>query len=398
MSEKTRNPLIIILLIGLLLVLSGGSLLGLQTQHPGYLTGTQGLEPQFNSVFWMDNWFSTTEQPSQPIDKVNNFYPSSLSFGYSMDLDPDGSSSGMSDLCASQQPITVDSDVEPKSYVWNYKVGSKTLENGTIVDEYKQFEMYRYRCSWAINLWLTGSEWEAEGILAHNTWYKFGSNYASAKLWLKLIPRSFVYFMENPDQVFFAPAYIGLAQDVSWVGVNKDGTIIQNDPDILKTQDLIPKAQGEVVGIYYERGGGDIMTEDKLLSYKGTELDPEIFRDEYWMRIDLTEFKPYNWYDLGVLHNWKFPSAYMKFMVYLFVVGQWTVYFKTGEVPTLNPHTPILHVTDILGEIAAWLTNPWTLFWLFGIGSLIILVLLIIFAPSVLTVITSWVLGRRKGD
>jgi len=63
-------------------------------------------------------------------------------------------------------------------------------------------------------------------------------------------------------------------------------------------------------------------------------------------------------------------------------------------VPKLEPHTPIVHVTDILGD---WLSNPWTWFWLFGLGSLLILVLLIIFAPGVLTVIAVWVLGRRKG-
>ena len=390
-GRKARNPLIVILLVGLLLVLSGGSLLGLQTQHPGYLTGTQGLEPQFNSVYFDGTWWSTTEY--RTITGRNA--PSSLSFGYSMDFDPDDAQGWMPDLCGSQQPMTVDTDVGPKSYVWNYKVETgKTLANGTIVDVYKQFEMYRYKCDWAINVWLTGSEGEA-GWPKHIV--PWNPNYAGTKLWIKLVPRSFVYFKENPDQVFFAPAYIGLAQDVSWVGVNKDGTIIQNDPDILKSQDLIPKAQGEVVGIYYTRGGGDIMTEDTLLSYQGTMLDPEIFRNEYWMRIDLTEFKPLSWYDWEIWHNWKFPSAYMKFMVYVFVVGEWTVYFKTGEVPTLNPHTPILHVTDILGELAAWLTNPWTLFWLFGLGSLLILVLLIIFAPGVLTVIASWFFSRRKG-
>lgn len=384
--SKIQNPLIVVLLVLMLTVLLfGGGLLGLQTSHPGYLTGTQGLETQFNSVYFNGKWYSNTETSGSP---------SSMSFGYSMDFDPDLVVDGYPDLCASQQPLTIQTDMDPKSYIWNYKVGSKTLSNGTIVDEYKQFEMYRYKCDWAMNLWLSGPEWEAHrrpGDLSPDT------DYAGTKVWLKLVPRSFVYFTENPDQVFFAPAYIGLAQDVTWAGINKDGSIVLNDPQILSSQDLIPKAQGEVVGIYYQRGGADVLTENTLLSYQGTTLDPQIFRNEYWMRIDLLSFHAINWWDLGIWHNWKFPSAYMKFVVYLFVVGEWTVYFKTGEVPTLNPHTPIVHVTDVLGDFFGWLTNPWTLFWLFGLGSLLILVLLIIFAPGVLTVIAVLLLGRRKG-
>ena len=362
------------------LVMGGTRFLGLQT-FPGYLTGTQGLETQFNSVFFDGKWWSNNEKSGSP---------SSMSFGYDMDFDPDAASDGYPDLCASQQPITVQTDMEPKSYVWNYKVGSKTFDNGTIADEYKQFEMFRYRCTWAMNLWLSGPEWEAA---VQNALVGTTKDYGSTKVWLKLVPRSFVYFTENPDQVFFAPAYIGLVENVQWSGLNKDGSETVNDPQMLSSQDLIPKAGGEVVGIYYERGGGEVMTEDKLLSYQDTNLDPQIFRNEYWARISLLSFHSLSWYDLGLFHNWKFPSAHMKFLVYLFVVGQWTVYIKTGEVPVLNPHTPIAQVTDVLGD---FLTNPWTLFWLFSLGSLLILVLLIIFAPGVLTVIASLILGRRK--
>jgi hypothetical protein len=387
MSKMRASPLTVILLMSLLVVLlvGGTRLLGLSPiLSPGYETGFQGLERQFNSVYFDGKWYSNSETSGTP---------SSMSFGYSMDFDPDATTGGYPDLCASQQPITVQTDMEPKSYVWNYKVGSKTFENGTIADEYKQFEMYRYKCDWSMNLWLSGTEWEAHpspGDLSPD------KNYAGTKLWLKLVPRSFVYFTENPDQVFFAPAYIGLAEDVSWTGLNKDGSIKPDDPEMLSSQDLIPKAQGEVVGIYYQRGGGDFLTEDTLLSYQGTTLDPQIFRNEYWMRIDLLSFHAINWWDWGIWHNWKFPSAQLKFVVYLFVVGQWTVYIKTGEVPTLNPHTPIVHITDISGDILAWLTNPWTLFWMGIVGSLLLIVLLIIFAPGLLTVVAVALLGRRK--
>ena len=50
MSEKTaRNPLIVILLIGLLLVLSGGSLLGLQTVS--YTTAYEGAKAEYYGIY-----------------------------------------------------------------------------------------------------------------------------------------------------------------------------------------------------------------------------------------------------------------------------------------------------------------------------------------------------------
>jgi hypothetical protein len=357
----------------------------LATLSTGYLTGTQGLEPQFNSVYFDGKWWSSSETSGSP---------SSMSFGYSMDFDPDLVADGYPDLCASQQPMTVQTDVAPISYVWSYKVGSKTFENGTIADEYKQFEMYRYRCDWAMNLWLSGPEWES-----HPRPGDFGESkdYAGTKVWLKLVPRRFVYFKDNPDQVFFAPAYIGLAQDVSWAGITKDGTKVLNDPDIEKSQDLIPKVGGETPGIYYQRGGGDVITEDTLLEFQGTTLDPEIFRNEYWMRIDLMSFHPLTWWDYGIWHNWKFPSAYMKFMVYLFVVGQWTVYIKTGEVPALNPHTPIMVTGNPLGDLFAgilnWLANPFNQLWVLLIIIVIVVIVVSIASPGVWTVLAS----RKQG-
>ena len=394
MSKIQKSPLTVILLMAILLVLlTGGSLLGLQTSHPGYLTGTQGLQAQFQSVYFDGAYWSGTETPS-------GTNPSVLNFGYDMTFDPDGATVNRPDLCATQQPITVDADVEPKKYSWQIKVETgKILENGTIVDVYKQYDMFRYQCDWATNVWLSGTENEAMGrsSIVLGDQETALCNYAGTTIWLKVTPRSFVYFVDNPNQLFFAPAYIGLSEEVTWASIDKQGQTIIDDVNIKSIEDIIPKAKGETVGIYYQRGGGDMATEDTYLKYQGEALAPEIFREEYWIRFSLSNFKPINWWDWGIYHNWKYPSAYLHFLVYVFVVGEWEVYIKTGEVPVLTPHTPIAHTTDISGAIFDWLTNPWTLFWLFGLGSILILVLLLLFAPGVLVVIASWIFGRRKG-
>jgi len=394
MSKMQKNPLTIILVVLMLfvVVVSGTRLLGLQTTHPGYLHGTQGLQAEFQSVYFDGAYWSGTETPSGTS-------PSVLNFGYDMTFDPDGAMVNRPDLCATQQPITVDADVEPKPYSWQIKVETgKTLENGTIVDVYKQYDMLRYQCDWATNVWLSGTENEAMGRSSVIIGDQETSlcNYAGTSIWLKVTPRSFIYFLDNPEHVYFAPAYIGLSEDVEWASIDKNGQKIVDDTQIKSIEDMIPKAKGETVGIYYQRGGGDIVTEDTYLKYQGEALDPEIFREEYWIRFSLSNFKPINWWDWGIYHNWKYPSAYLHFLVYVFVVGEWEVYIKTGEVPVLTPHTPIAHITDISGDILAWLTDPWTLFWLFGLGSLLIIVLLILFAPGLLTVIAALLFGRRR--
>lgn len=390
---KTIWIIALLLIVGLLAFsINSGLLFPLRI---GYLTGTQGLQPEFNSIFWHNAYWSPTEIGTPIYGSVQ---PSSLSFGYSMSFDPDEATKGMPNFCASQQPITIQTDTEPKQYTWNYKVGSKTLANGTIVDEYKEFTMLRYKADWAINIWLSGSAEESIGRYGGWPFYPYvDPNYAGSELWIKLVPRSFCYFKDNPDSVFFAPAYIGLTETAHWVGINKEGQTIDPDPQIVASQDLIPKAQGETVGIYYQRGGGEIISENVLLSYQGTTLDPEIFRSEYWMRVNMIEFKPLSWYDYGIWFNYKFPSCYLKFTVYLFVVGTWTVYIKTGEVPELQPHIPIMQtgnpISDFFNTITSWLSNPFNMFLTGLIMIVVVIVLLAVFAPGVLALISG--ISRR---
>jgi hypothetical protein len=374
--KKSSQKLVGLLLIMaiLILVLAKGGFIP-QLSEIGYLTGTQGLEAQFHSLYYNNTWCSTTEKPSWASRA------SSWSFGYTMDFDPDVSEDGWCDLCASQQPMTLDADVEPKHYCWTVDQGTVTLQNGTQAKKVYQFEMWRYRLTWKINIWLSGTEAEAlDETLHFITWEP---SYGGTKIWIKLVPKSFVYFKDNPDQVFFAPAYIGL-NSYTFAAIDKDGKTILNDPQMQTSQDLIPKAAGETLGIYYTRGGTPVQMENTLLSYQGQQLDTSIFRNEYWTRIDLLNFKPINWFDYGIWHNWKYPSVMLEFTVYVFVVGRWTVYIGTGEVPSLSPHLPIVQtgnpINDFLNALGAWFSNPLTQFWLI----LIVIVILLIFAGPTL--------------
>ena len=389
MNKKSRGAfaVVLIILVAFLVVARGGFMPKLS--EIGYLTGTQGLEAQFHSLYFNNSWCSITEKPSWAKQA------SSWSFGYTMDFDPDVSDEGWCDLCATQQPMTLDTDVEPKHYSWTVDQGEVTLSNGTKAKKVYQFEMWRYRLTWKINIWLSGPEGETCDTTYFNiiTWEP---NYGGSKLWIKLVPKAFVYFKENPDQVFFAPAYMGL-NSYTWSSTDKDGKTVLNDPDMQKTQDLIPKASGETLGIYYQRGGSPVNLEQTLLSYQGLSLDTAIFRNEYWTRIDFLNFKPINWYDYQIWHNWKYPSVMLEFTAYVFVVGRWTVYIGTGEVPSLSPHLPIAvtgnPINDFLNAVGAWLSNPLVQFWLL----LIVIVIVLIFAGPTIVALLGMLFGRRKG-
>lgn len=386
---KKNRKLIAILAIALLLIYLANSI-GLQTV--GYLTGTQGLQAEFNSLYFNNTWCSASSRPDWAADASN------WQFGFELNFDPDESDDGWPNLCATQQPFTVDTEVEPKHYTWQVDKGIVTLRNGTRAKKVYQFEMWRYRIEWAVNIWLSGPEAESSDRAWHGG-ISWEPNYGGSQIWIKLVPRSFVYFEDNPDEVYFAPAYIGL-ESYEVISIDKDNKETTNDPDILSCVDLIPKASGETLGIYYERGGNPTDIEETLLSYQGMELDPEIFRNEYWIHIDLLTFKPWNHVDFWTkAHSYKWPSVNLKFVVYVFVVGKWTVYFTEDEVPSLRPHRPPSLVRRPWSWLTDWWSNPWTLLWtgIFGFFVLLIVIaILAIFAPGALTAITRALFGRRK--
>jgi hypothetical protein len=79
----------------------------------------------------------------------------------------------------------------------------------------------------------------------------------------------------------------------------------------------------------------------------------------------------------------------LEFTVYVFVVGKWTVYLSTGEVPNLASHLPISQtgnpLDDFLNALGAWFSNPLTQFWLI----LIVIVIMLIFAGPTLVALLS---------
>jgi hypothetical protein len=402
-KKKGALAVLLITIIALVVVVKGGLIP--QLGEIGYLTGAQGLEAEFNSIRWgtecvpPGSWWSRNEVPGS-IYKMQNgkWAPNSqLAFGYELSFDPDEGDRGMPDLIAEQQPFTLDAETEPKHWSWQVKVDSKTAPNGTKYDVYEQFEMYRYKLTWAVNLVLTGSGWESDGHIYDKApgapvYLQCRGGYYNAEIWIKLRPRAFCYFKDNPDQVFFAPAYLGV-DEIHFVGTDDHGKKTLDDGDIIKTIDMIPKARGVTLGIYYNRGATEVVNlEEKVLQYQGVRLDPAVFRNEYWTRIILNVFKAYTWTDYGIWYHYKYPSVNIKFYVYVLVVGKWTVYIKTGEVPALEPHQPITNANPPWWEpLAKWWNSNW--WWVIIVGVIIVVLVVTVLNPGLWMALA---MGRKR--
>ena len=151
---KRNRKLIAAILLGIL-ALFIANFLNLQTIGIGFLTGTQGLQAEFNSLYFNGTWCSAQEKPSWAQDAAN------WQFGFELNFDPDESDDGWPNLCATQQPFVIDIQVEPKHYAWQVDKGIVKLQNGTRARKVYQFEMWRYRLEWTVNIWLSGPEAES---------------------------------------------------------------------------------------------------------------------------------------------------------------------------------------------------------------------------------------------
>jgi len=405
-----RKYWLALVVLALIVIIVDPSLVGIHSLGIGYLTGTQGLEVQFDSIYnpttrtyqglygplsnFASGWYSATEKPAGAS-------ASSMTFGYNLIFDPDDPNGYMPKLGASEQTITLDTNIAPElvgGKPWQVKTGSTTFANGTIADVYQQFEIYRYHCTWRFGLWLAGNEWEALGCSPNPTMYEKSAehqnNYAGTSIWLKIVPKNPLFWQGNDptNGPFFAPDYVVMRQPVEWASYDGKSASQKttNDPEISQTESTYPMAEGEPLGIYYTRGAGTYGSgstndEPKMdpLQYQGVMLDTSIFRNEYWAHIDLMTFKAWNSFPwLGMSHSWKYPSGLYTVDFFIYVVGEWTVYFKTGEVPALTPHPPQYGTTDWLG---AWFSNPFNQLWVLLVTGLAVFIIIEWRQPQVIT-------------
>jgi len=397
MKTKFKGVLGIVLLATIFFgTFIAGSIYKLSTV--GFISGYQGLQSYFDAVKFRNYWYDMDHRGPNPsyvlmhptqYGKTEPQIASVAEFFDRLNLDPDYGDQYLPNLCASQTPVTVDTTSEPK--IWQWKVPERTEEvsgsNAThtwmkTFEIYREYQMMRYRCEWSINLWLAGPAGEAYPD-TNRAWH-------DAEIWIKLEPTAFIYFQDNPDQVFFSPALIQL-QNIEWFSYKTSKDTEARDFSISQYEDLIPKAEGETLGIYYNKGGaptGDM--EQSYLSYQGKTLDPKIFRNAYWIKLSLLEYKPFSWFEWGGLAGWgwKYPSVKMKFLVHVFVIGQWTVRLEKGDIVELKVHETIspppqsVDINRFLRAIKEFFDDPWNKMFMAIVVLLVCVAAILYFTPA----------------
>ena len=420
MTENLRNlaknhRLIIAIAITLVLIIalpSIASISGLNTLSSiGFNQGTQGLGWQFNSIYWNGWWNSQTRGSIPNLNYITGQAPISTQqqiandFGGSLNFAPDqsGTSSGGANGGVGFPTLggtfgAMNADVQNASgknqiYTWNIQNGT-IQQNGQTMNVVNQFQMQRVQCTMSFNVFLSGTGSEAGPSVALGAGQAI-PNYAGAQIWMKITPQQFLYFSDNPNQFYIAPALIQLTSNaepaLASVGGGISGMSDTQRNQFLNQQSTNPEAQGDTFYIYYaptNTPSQSQISDNQVLSMvNGQQLDPSIFRNSYYVCLNLHEFLPWNdWGFLGVqYHHYAFPSMNYKLTMYVWVVGEWTTYFKPGETIVQKPHPVVSGGQDYFSWLGD-LLNP------FGNMSWLVWVMVV----AVALVILYYYLFKRK--
>lgn len=361
------------------------------------ISGYQGVDFIFDSVYFKDGWYdkTTTMNPNYKdyYDTSKPFTVSARDFGDRLNFDPDSSDNFLPNLHMEQMGFTADRDFTSNVYTWNIKIGETQSE--TI---YKRFEIHRFKAVWEANIWLDGSGNEAYPD-AKRVWQ-------DAEIWIRVIPNNFQYVVnipDNPTTVYIAPVYMAV-DNAAWFS-GKDDPNQAKDPSQAAAQDIFPEQRGVALGFYKTRRGVETDVEDEILSYQGLQLNPDVFRGEYWIRIGVDRFHADSNLEWGGLWgwNWKYPSLHLEFTIHVFVVGEWEVRLYKDEVPNLAPH-PVDYYetgwTQFINGLLDFANSP--LGWLFGLTGIFILIVIILAVTGVLTplllIISSFFFGKKASQ
>lgn len=139
--------------------------------------------------------------------------------------------------------------------------------------------------------------------------------------------------------------------------------------------------------------GGEKAIDIDPFTYRGRQLNPEIFVDKMFLNVNLANFgTQYDTYlDFSTLM--KGDAVTWEFDVYVYVAGEWKIK-DISELPEEYGRTPMVNYQQ--SWITGMLTDPRFQLWSFiGLIALVILILAI-FAPWVLFAIIGLFKSGRK--
>lgn len=261
------------------------------------------------------------------------------------------------------------------------------LENPDNPDEILAYEVEE----WILKLYVSITcEWDTKPFdwtLGQSEW--LNQRYRDTEVWIELeLAQDFFVFEGSPTPYFaiskvkcsdFAKGKLGSEdkffdwQDV-W-GNEKEGEYTPTD-----LFSVVPDTKSWMY-LYYDKWGGEKTTDVDPFSYRGRQLNPEIFVDKMFFNVNLANFGT-QWerlFDQSTLT--KGDAVTWAFDVYVYVVGEWKIK-DISELPEGYGRTPMVNYQQ--SWVTGMLTDPRFQLWSFiGLIALVVCVLAI-FAPWVL--------------
>lgn len=351
----------------------------------GYSSGFEGPKARFYGVKTGGALYSQTDLHSgvslSQFDTVLRF-------------DPDASSSGKPNLIGEQTSVFIPRQSLGSIPGWlpsgwlnsmSYIQNPQAVYNWTIGDRTYYMEQWLLRYYVSVSAEWDGSTdlFGGHGEAPPQSVYPAGeNNYPSnTELWIKFTMEP-TWYIQGQGTAYFAIGKVQLADTVQYGACDVNGNPAG---DSRTTVSIAPESQSALAYLFYEPWGSGSVQNHEANYYYGKQLNPALFTDAVYMRINLNKFGVY-----GDAASAPFPIGFwtkgdtikVAFDMTVFVVGDWSVQDIQEDPDDFGR----FQRSDSADDWFSWLLSSETLAWLIPIA---IIVAILLFAPWVIVMIVS---------
>ena len=369
------------------------------------VSGYQGVHPSFAGIYMWDRIYTEQNRYDASVVTIS---------GADLNFDPDDQWYHKPNLRGELRDIQVVENLRPyvnapsffgldpmpiqnpyRTYEWRVKDSAGNVH---------VYRMELWLCSLQVNLWAEPSyvdnwAWKA------NTEYD-DKRYDNTEVWLRLKPHEGRYFYATVGgkeveaaRTYFAVAYMELYQwklggDVlSYV----QATGSSSEADAAMLIGCSPKAQWSAFTLAESLRGAESSQKPlaKAKSYEGMLLNPDVFKEEWYTRIILSDFGTRTDWWKRLQGTYAADNAQWTALAHIFAIGEWVV--KPELERNMETH-PSKSSVGWLDWFAWWAKTPWGTLTLSSLA-LIIIAIVVIAALAyfgLLTPLLAWLFARRR--
>jgi len=246
---------------------------------------------------------------------------------------------------------------------------------------------------WILRMYVSiSAEWDEGGTYKWEKEKCGETRYTNTEVWIEL-DISPTWYFSGADQVYFGLAKVQCSEYA-------EGRLGKTEDDYTPSSTFsVAPTKSSYRYLYNEKYAEEQVTPTDPKNYKGRVLNPDIFRDRMFIKLNLNNFGTESSGDPFFGFHFKGDVATWGFDVSVFVVGEWKVQ-DVAEIPDEYGRDPMRELGWSY-YVARFLADPRGQFWLIlGLFALLFL-FLVIFAPSVLLTIFSLIsiwTSRSKGN